>query len=148
MLRRKIHIHFNSYKKHFFSQLINKEKHDKITGNVIMFDKRKGYGFIKPNDGGPDIFVHYTDICQSRTFEVTNEEKKKLAWNANMDITQKKEEYNFEYDNNNNNNKHNKKKEEIKKEFKYLVPGERVKFSVIYDEKSNSSKAINVDYID
>ncbi|ETW39162.1 hypothetical protein PFTANZ_00100, partial [Plasmodium falciparum Tanzania (2000708)] len=81
-----------------------------------------------------------------RTFEVTNEEKKKLAWNANMDITQKKEEYNFEYDN--NNNKHNKKKEEIKKEFKYLVPGERVKFSVIYDEKSNSSKAINVDYID
>ncbi|KNG75894.1 cold-shock protein [Plasmodium falciparum IGH-CR14] len=108
MLRRKIHIHFNSYKKHFFSQLINKEKHDKITGNVIMFDKRKGYGFIKPNDGGPDIFVHYTDICQSRTFEVTNEEKKKLAWNANMDITQKKEEYNFEYDN--NNNKHNKKK--------------------------------------
>ncbi|KYN93635.1 cold-shock protein, putative, partial [Plasmodium reichenowi] len=46
MLRRKIHIHFNSYKKHFFSQLINKEKHDKITGNVIMFDKRKGYGFI------------------------------------------------------------------------------------------------------
>ncbi|SOV10248.1 cold-shock protein, putative [Plasmodium sp. gorilla clade G2] len=143
MLRGKIHIHFNGYKKYFFSQLINKKKYDKITGNVIMFDKRKGYGFIKPNDGGPDIFVHYTDICQSRTFEVTNEEKKKLAWNASMeDIKQKKEEYNFEHDNKNN------KKKEIKKEFKYLVPGERVKFSVIYDEKSNSSKAINVDYID
>jgi CspA family cold shock protein len=60
-------------------------------GTVKWFDPAKGYGFIQPEDGSKDVFVHVSAVesagmgslaeGQRVSYEVTNERGKQAATN-------------------------------------------------------------------
>jgi cold shock protein len=37
----------------------------RVTGTVKFFNAAKGYGFVQPDEGGKDVFVHATALEQA-----------------------------------------------------------------------------------
>ena len=46
---------------------------ESMRGSVLWFNKVRGYGFIRPEDGSKDIFVHHTGINSIKKFKVLEE---------------------------------------------------------------------------
>jgi cold shock protein len=45
------------------------------TGTVKWFNAQKGYGFIQPDDGSNDVFVHITAVQQSNVGDLREGQK-------------------------------------------------------------------------
>lgn len=45
------------------------------TGIVKFFNGEKGFGFIKPDNGGPDIFVHISAVQASGLTNLADNQK-------------------------------------------------------------------------
>ncbi|MDZ5452459.1 MULTISPECIES: cold-shock protein [Labrys] len=45
------------------------------TGTVKWFNSTKGYGFIQPDDGTPDVFVHVSAVERAGLRELTEGQK-------------------------------------------------------------------------
>ena len=64
------------------------------TGTVKWFNGQKGFGFIQPNDGGNDVFVHISAVeragmrtlmeGQKVNYEVITERGKQAAGNLSL----------------------------------------------------------------
>lgn len=41
-----------------------------VLGTVQWFQPQKGYGFVKPDDGGADVFIHVAELAAAGLSEV------------------------------------------------------------------------------
>ena len=52
------------------------------SGTVKFYNSQKGYGFIKPDDGGKDLFAHHSSI------QMSGYKSLKEAQKVSFDVTQ------------------------------------------------------------
>ena len=52
-------------------------------GTVKWFNSEKGFGFIAPDDGSKDVFVHYSQIAETGGYRTLDENQR-----VEFDITQ------------------------------------------------------------
>ncbi len=65
-----------------------------LNGTVKWFNTNKGYGFIEPDDGGKDVFIHISAVEKSGlktllenqkiTFEINQDKGRSLAANIKI----------------------------------------------------------------
>lgn len=53
------------------------------TGTVKFFNHSRGFGFIEPTEGGPDVFVHATAVERAGLPEIR--EGQKLSYEVETD---------------------------------------------------------------
>ena len=53
------------------------------TGTVKWFNPAKGYGFIQPQDGGKDVFVHISAVQQAGLRDL--KEGQRVSYEIQMD---------------------------------------------------------------
>jgi cold shock protein len=59
------------------------------TGTVKWFNETKGYGFIQPDDGGKDVFVHISAVERANMRNLV--EGQKIAYDVEADRRSGKE---------------------------------------------------------
>lgn len=69
-------------------------RHNILTGSIISFKEDKGYGFIRPKDGGDNVYVHISALQasgidkvgpgQRLTYELFSEDGKISAVNIKL----------------------------------------------------------------
>lgn len=93
---------------------------DKVKGTVKWFDPKKGFGFIIPDDGSSEIFVHHTSIHAEgfRTLGVSSYSR------SIVQLFSRKERITYLY-------------------LPYCKDGEAVEFEVL-EEPNGKLKAMNV----
>ena len=58
------------------------------TGTVKWFNSAKGFGFIQPDNGGPDAFVHISAVERAGMREIT--EGQKIGFDMERDMKSSK----------------------------------------------------------
>ncbi len=51
-----------------------------LEGTVKWFNNEKGFGFIQPNDGSKDVFVHFRQVNRSGYGRVSLAEGQKVTY--------------------------------------------------------------------